>query len=502
MSPSNTYKTGLLGLLCLTPTLVSSQTSKADAIHSCLSNGGVRATVSTDETWTNDTASFQFRLPREPVSVAFPQDKEEVALALGCARNASVKVSVVGRGHSFQGYSFGTPGNLVVDLEAFTQLSFDNTTGQLTFEGGANVGPTSKYLWDNHKRHFPHVRGSHVGLAGSSMGGGFGTTSRFLGIPADNLVSVEYMLYNGTVLTAGEGSDLLWAAQGAGPSFGVVLSATTKTYELPHDGAVSYSLALGEVDTDVAAAGLLAIQEWVLSGQAPDELSLRFSLANFASAGFFYGNEKEFDQAFTPLVESLRSVAPAVNLTKTIIPSFWESEVAATGAGMNLPTGGSLGGRASLVQSWTTTNDHPLTSKQAKALLQSYHSLNRTDLTGSGFLDLWGGVSRDIADSDHAFAHGNNLWLVRVDGVASSGLWPSDGVAYMQNLLKPFESSLKESAPLRSFVNYVNSELSVKEWSSRLYGANFARLQQIKAAVDPAGLFSGYGLAIPTGRKA
>lgn len=309
------------------------------------------------------------------------------------------------------------------------------------------------------------------------------------------------MLYNGSIITAGPGSDLLWAAQGAGPNFGVVLSATTKTYEVPRDGVISYSLALGEVDTETASSALLTIQKWVLDGKALDELSLRFSLANFASAGFFYGPEADFDSTFAPLVRSLQKVAPTVNLTKSVIPSFWESEVAATGAGMNLPTGGSLGGRASLVQSWTTTNDHPLNLKQAKALLNSYHSLNRTDLTNSGFLDLWGGVSRDIADSDHAFAHGKNLWLIRVDGVASSGVWPSDGVAYMQNILKPFESSLKKSAPLRSFVNYVNSELSVKEWSSRLYGANFAKLKKIKAAVDPTGLFSGYGLAIPITRS-
>lgn len=502
MAPSELYKHGLLGLLCLAPTLVQGQTSKADSIHTCLTSGGVHATISTDNTWTNDTASFQFRIPRQPVSVAFPESKDDVALALACARNASVKVSVLGRGHSFQGYGFGTPGNLVIDLGAFTKLSFDNSTNQLTFGGGANVGPTARYVHDNFRRHFPHVRGSHVGLVGSSFGGGFGTTSRLLGIPSDNLVSVEYMLYNGTIVNAGPGSDLLWAAQGAGSNFGVALSATTKTFELPYNGAVSYSLALGAVNADTASAALLAIQKWVLGGNVPDALSLRFSLANFASAGFFYGAEAEFDLVFAPLVESLRSISPAVTLTKTIIPTFWDSEVAATGAGMNLPDGGALGGRASLVQSWTTTNKHPFSLTQAKALLNSYHALNRTDITGSGFIDLWGGVSRDIADKDHAFAHGNNLWLVRVDGVGVGGVWPSDGVAYMQNLLKPFESALKKSAPLRSFVNYVDSELSVKEWSSRLFGANYARLRKIKAAVDPTGLFSGFGLAIEPARTA
>lgn len=175
MAPNNTYKHTLLGLLCLGPALALGQTSNAESIHACLSGQGIDASISTDDTWANDTASFQFRLPRNPVSVAFPQDKNEVALALGCARDASVKVSVVGRGHSFQGYGYGNAGNLVINMAAFTELSFDTATNQLTYGGASNVGPTAKFLWDTQKRHFPHVRGSHVGLVGSSTGGGFGS---------------------------------------------------------------------------------------------------------------------------------------------------------------------------------------------------------------------------------------------------------------------------------------------------------------------------------------
>lgn len=502
MPELHSYKQRVLSvLLCLSPSLVLGQNGTAETLESCLSTAGVRATISTDSTWSTDTASFQSRLPPQPAAVAFPANKDQVALSLACARDAAVKVSVVGRAHSFQGYGFGNPGNLVIDMESFTDLSFDASTNELRFGGGANVGPAAKFLWDGHKRHFPHVRGSHVGLVGSTMGGGFGTTCRVLGLPVDNLASVEYMLYNGSIVNAGPGSDLLWAAQGAGANFGVVLSATTKTYEAPYDGAVSYSLALGNVTNKDAAAAVLAIQKWSTSGQAPDGLSLRFSVANFASAGFFYGNETAFDSAFAPLLTSLRTLAPSLNLTKTIIPTFWDAELASAGPGMNLPTGGSLGGRASLVQSWATTRNRPLTLDQVNTLITSYQALNRTDMTLTGFLDLWGGVSRDIKDKDTSYAHGDNLWLVRVDGVATAGVWPSNGVAYMQNLMKPFGDALQQSGPLRGFVNYVDSELSVKEWSSRLYGANFGKLQKIKAAVDPKGLFSGFGLAIPIARR-
>ncbi|KAH7341178.1 hypothetical protein BKA66DRAFT_434701, partial [Pyrenochaeta sp. MPI-SDFR-AT-0127] len=320
------------------------------------------------------------------------------------------------------------------------------------------------------------------------------------GTPVDNLASVELMLANGSVVTAGAGSDLLWAAQGAGPSFGVVLSAKIRTHEVTYPQVVNYTLALGAVSVDTASAALIAIQKFATSGQAPDSLSLRFTLPTLEAAGFYYGDPATFDKVMEPLVASLATIAPTAKLAKTVLP-FWDSEIVAAGAGMNSPTGGSLGGRASLVQSWVTTTDNPLTLDQVKTLFQGYRGLNRTDFSGIGFIDLWGGVSRNIADSDTSFAHGKNLWLIRVDGVAISGVWPSDGVSYMHNLMKPFGDALKKSAPLRSFVNYVDSELDVKDWGQRLYGANFARLQRIKARVDPNSLFSGYGLAIPAARR-
>ncbi|PSN71413.1 FAD-binding domain-containing protein [Corynespora cassiicola Philippines] len=496
MASSRSFKAQALSLLlCLAPASVLGQT--AQQLQSCLTQEGVRTTVSTDASWTSDTASFQLRLPREPVAIAFPQDREEIAIALSCARNASVKVSALSRAHSFQGYGFGNPGNLVIDVDAFTEVSYDEATTEFTYGGGSNVGPTLKYLWDNHGRHFPHVRGSHVGLVGSSIGGGFGPTSRFLGTPLDNLVAVEYLLPNGTIVKAGPESDLLWAAQGAGANFGIILSATTKTHEVPNM-AVNYTLALGTVDSATASAALIAVQDYVLSGNAPDELSLRFSLGNSGSSGFFYGDLATFDQIIEPLVTSIRAIVPTANITRQQLPTFWDAEVASTGAGMNSPTGGSLGGRPSLVQSWVVTNDTPLTPEQADALINSYRSNNRTDVTNTGFLDLWGGISRDLTDSETSWVHGGNLWLIRVDGVGANNAWPEDGVAYMQGLMKPFEESLKASGPLRGFPNYLDSELPVEEWSARLFASNFERLQQIKAEIDPTGMFSGYGLAIPT----
>ncbi|KAH7078542.1 hypothetical protein FB567DRAFT_138246 [Paraphoma chrysanthemicola] len=498
MAPTHSFIAQAVSiLLSLSPTAVLAQTSPG-GIATCLQGEGLQFSTSSDTTWTTATTVLQQRVPREPIAVVFAQDRDDVVAALSCARNASIKVSTINRGHSFQGYALGTPGNLVIDLKNFTALSFDNSTNELTVGGGTNVGPTAKYLWDNHRRHFPHVRGSHVGMLGSMMGGGFGTTTRMFGSPMDNLASVEYLLANGSIVTAGAGSDLLWAAQGAGPSFGIALSAKIRTHAIPHDGALNYTISLGtNLTVDTVASALLTVQKFALDNQLPEELSLRFMLGNAQSVGYFYGQEAAFDQAVNPLVDALRSIAPNVTLTKNVLASFWDSEVVSTGAGMNSPTGGSLGaGRFTHIQSWVATSDNPLTLEQATTLFQNHRSRNRTDITNSGFLDLWAGTSLRTADSDTSLHQGNNLWLIRVDGVGS-GSWPTDGVSYMQNLMRPFTDSLKVTGPLRSFVNYADSDLSLDEWSSMLYGSNFERLQEIKAAVDPSETFSGYGHAIP-----
>ncbi|KAL0931081.1 berberine-like protein [Colletotrichum truncatum] len=490
--------------LYLAPALVGAQDAagKATALQSCLNTAGVRNVISTDPSWADETTGFQKRIKVDPAAISFPENKDQIALSLDCARNASAKATALGARHSFQAYGFGDPGSLVISMAAFNSVSYDDATQRITYGGGSHVGPVLKHLWDTAGRHFPHVRGAHVGLAGSSIGGGFGSTSRHLGTPMDNLESVEFMLYNGTIVNAGKGSDLFWAAQGAAASYGILLSVTTNTHKPLFEKAVNFTLNLGRLDAETGAKALIAVQDYALSKSCPDELALRWSLSAppYSATGYFYGNPAEFDKVIAPLVSSLNEVAPnATVLAKTELP-FWDMEVAVAGAGMNQPEGGTLGGRAFYTQALTTTTDHPLTLEQAKTLFESTTlAFNRTDLRKSGFLDLWGGVSRDISDADTSYAHGKNLWLIRweANSVDASN-YPADGPAYMKSLIKPFEDALVAGgSTLRGFVNYADTELEEAEWSARLYGANFDRLKKIKAAVDPEGLFINHKQAIP-----
>ena len=488
-------------LLCLSPSPVVAQNdTKASQLHSCLSAAGVKSSTSQDATWANDTTAFQKRIEIAPSAVAHPLNKDQVALSLDCARKSNTTVSALGAGHSFQTFGFGNPGNLIVNMEAFQDVSYDKKSKRLTFGGGSHVGPTLKWLWDNEGRHFPHVRGAHVGLAGSSMGGGFGSTSRHLGAAVDNLHSVEFMLYNGTIVNATKGSDLFWAAQGAGSSFGIALSMTTDTHKPLFPTAVNFTLNAPAFKTEDAAKAIVAVQDFSLTKQCPDELAIRMSLtANASAIGYFYGDPTKFDGVIAPLLAKLQTIGN-VTLQKNELP-FWDMEVSVAGPGMNQPSGGSQGGRSFYLQSLTTTTDRPFTVEQVKVLLDNVNTkFNRTDLRGSGFLDLWGGrPTRNIRDKDSAYAHGKNLWLVRFDGVSVDiKNFPADGLKYLQSIWKPFENALTAAkTPIRGFPNYVDSELSEAEWSSRLYGkANYARLKQLKSVYDPEGVFTNRKQAI------
>jgi FAD/FMN-containing dehydrogenase len=51
---------------------------------------------------------------------------------------------------------------------------------------------------------------------------------------------------------------------------------------------------------------------------------------------------------------------------------------------------------------------------------------------------------------------------------------------------------------LRGFVNYRDTELSVEEWSVRLYGNNFEKMKRIKSELDPHGVFTTHAQSIPS----
>ena len=101
---------------------------------------------------------------------------------------------------------------------------------------------------------------STTGIAGFTLGGGFGWLVRKYGLTVDNLLSVDLVLANGQKLTASpsENADLFWGVCGGGGNFGVITSFRYQLHDVGpnvYGGAVFYPV-------EKAKALLQFYREW------------------------------------------------------------------------------------------------------------------------------------------------------------------------------------------------------------------------------------------------
>jgi FAD/FMN-containing dehydrogenase len=203
-------------------------------------------------------------IDRRPALIVRPRTADEVAVALGWGRLRDLPVAVRAGGHSPAG-SGVVEGGLVVDLRSMTRLTIDAErrvasaeTGLVWEEFNACAGLSGLTT--------PSGDIAAVGLAGLTLGGGFGLLSRNYGLTIDSLLEVELVTADGRVLTANAEThpDLFWAVRGGGGNFGI---ATRMRFRLHPVATV-----LGGAIVYPATAGVLrAFVDAAIA--APDELS-------------------------------------------------------------------------------------------------------------------------------------------------------------------------------------------------------------------------------------
>ena len=116
---------------------------------------------------------------------------------------------------------------LVIDLRGMNHVSVDLGNAAATIGGGARACDILKAI---DPLGLAAVTGSvgAVGMAGLTLGGGYGPLSGRFGLALDNLLAAEVVLVNGTIVTATNDSqeELFWALRGGGGNFGVVTASS------------------------------------------------------------------------------------------------------------------------------------------------------------------------------------------------------------------------------------------------------------------------------------
>ncbi len=191
----------------------------------------------------------------------------DVVQAVRFARQHGLLTSVRGGGHNIAGLSV-CEGGLMIDLSFLRAVWVDPVQRRARAQAGCTLGDVDR---ETQLHGLAAVLGfvSATGIAGLTVGGGFGYLTRRHGWTCDNVVSMEVVMADGTLrrASADENPDLFWALRGGGGNFGIVTSFEYQLYPVGPEilgGAIAWT-------GDNAQAVLQAYRAF--SAAAPRELT-------------------------------------------------------------------------------------------------------------------------------------------------------------------------------------------------------------------------------------
>jgi len=165
---------------------------------------------------------FNAMIDRKPAAIARCARTEDVVEAVRFARRTGLPLTVRGGGHGVAGNCV-RDGALMIDLSGMTSIEVDPVARIARVQGGVRLG---QFITTTEQYGLVSPTGtvSDTGIAGLTLGAGFGYLCGKFGLAIDNLVGAEVVTAEGQVLHASVDShpDLFWALRGGSGNFGVV----------------------------------------------------------------------------------------------------------------------------------------------------------------------------------------------------------------------------------------------------------------------------------------
>jgi FAD/FMN-containing dehydrogenase len=222
-------------------------------------------------------------IDKHPAAIAYCASPDDAIAAVSFARSHGVPASVRAGGHNIAGCCL-CDGGLVIDLSRMKGISVDADRRIARAEAGLTLGEfdaaTQRYGWAT-----TMGVNSDTGIAGLTLGGGFGKLGRKYGLACDNLIAADVVMADGRSMRASaeENADLFWAIRGGGGNFGIV---TAFEYRL-HPVGPSILRARLSYDLESARDALRIYDEFCRT--ARDVISADAALATTPSGERLFG---------------------------------------------------------------------------------------------------------------------------------------------------------------------------------------------------------------------
>jgi FAD/FMN-containing dehydrogenase len=207
-------------------------------------------------------------MPRAVVHCRTPQDAQS---AIRAARHCDLRVSVRGGGHDWAGRALCD--GLAIDMSGMNAVVVAADGRSAWISGGARAADV---LDTTDALGLAAVAGScgAVGMAGLTLGGGYGPLIGRCGLALDNLLAAEVVLADGRLVTASpeNETELFWALRGGGGNFGVVTAMRHRLHPVP-------SIRTGMLLFPFSEAKAVLERCSDITAAAPEELTVQLGLA-------------------------------------------------------------------------------------------------------------------------------------------------------------------------------------------------------------------------------
>ena len=357
---------------------------------------------------------------------------------------------------------------------------------QIDSRGLARVGPGNKLkdvaekLHATNGRYMPHGSSPTVGIGGHATVGGLGLHSRLEGTTLDALKEAEVVLANGTIVRASsnENPDLFWAIRGAGASFGVVTEFTFQTKPEPKE-VLNFALTIASTDPASLAISFKAYHQ--ITNDA--ELDRRFSAAVVVTknqlqiTGAFFGPRSDFDRI------NLEPRIPGITQRSVVAGLSWMEHMNRTfdSISSSFPA-----------QSYFAAQDTCITRPTLPTNISIDNMFQHIQTADAGsnnwfvLIDLYGGAVGDVTADATALPHRDMAYFFTPYVITDS---PTNQTT--RNFIQKAVLEIQGHEPDRylSYAGYTSLPSGFVP-QEKYWGPNLARLQRIKAVVDPDDVFS------------
>jgi FAD/FMN-containing dehydrogenase len=422
-----------------------------------------------------------------PALIARCRDANDVAHSVNFAREYDLLVSVRGAGHNIAGNSL-VDGGLLIDLSQMTDVDVDAEAKTARVQPGATLGDV-----DAATQAFglatPTGINSTTGIAGLTIGGGFGWLSRSYGLTIDNLLSANVVTAGGDLVTASESNhpDLFWGIRGGGGNFGIV---TSFEYQL-HEVGPEVLSGLIVHDAGDATAVLEFYREF--AAQAPDELTIWVVMRKAPPLPFL----DEAVHGTDVVVLALMYNGDMAAGEEAIAPLRAFGNPVGEHVGPNPYTGWQQAFDPLLTPGarnyWKSHNFGEL-SDEAIGILMRYAQDLPTGLSEI-FIAQMGGATSRIASGATAYVGRDASFVLNVHTRWEDSADDDRCVAWARQF---FDATLPVAMG-GAYVNFMTAEESGRVQAA--YGANYERLVAVKDAYDPDNMFRLNQNIVPSGSR-